>query len=412
MTAVPTPGFAHTEEAAFVGDQIPDPELPWWEAHDAYARAVAIDGNTAVVAAGWEAGGYSGAVYVYTRNPDGTWVREDKIVTPMPVFNFGRTVAIHGDTILVTALEAGDYQGTGYAYIFVRDNGSWSLQQSLFGESNDMDGFGYAGAIHGDTAVVTAWHDDDMGNNAGAAHVFARDNGVWTREAKLYASDGVSPDHFGRAVDVEGDTLAVNSMLDFNPAGLYAGNAYVFVRKDGNWVEQAKLEAADGQGADNLGNMLKINRNFIIAGALGDDADDGTLNSGSAYVFRRQQCTWTQDAKLEPDSGHEGMFFGSDVAIQGKTALVSAPYADVSGASSGTVYVYTRSSGVWSQHSQLQPADAAAGMSFGLSLGLADDKAVIGATAGLQGKVYMFDLSTDSQAWAPQTDVCYDGCHP
>jgi hypothetical protein len=405
--------MSHSEEAAFYGDQIPDPTLPWWEAHDAYARAVAIDGDTAVASAGWEGGGYAGAVYVYIRSSGGSWTQQAKIPNPTGVFNFGRTVAIHNNTILVTALEAGDYQGTGYAYIYVRDGNTWTLEQSLFGESNDMDGFGYAGSIHGDTAVVTAWHDDDNANNAGAAHVFVRNNGVWTREAKLYASDADRADHFGRAVDIEGDTLAVNSMLDFNPAGLYAGNAYIFVRQNGVWVEQAKLEADDGLGADNLGVSLDINRNFLAVGAVGDDAEDGTLNRGSAYIFKRKQCTWVQHAKLEPETGNESMWFGIDLAIQGNTAIIGAPYANTSGGnSSGAVYVFNRDGATWEQHSEIQPADASPGLSFGGAVGMSDDKAIIGASEGVRGKAYMFDLSTDNVAWEPQENICFDGCHP
>jgi hypothetical protein len=63
-------------------------------------------------------------------------------------------------------------------------------------------------------------------------------------------------------------------------------------------------------------------------------------------------------------------------------------------------------------HSKLQASDAAAGNMFGLSLDMSDDKAVIGASQGLQGKVYMVDLDTDNVGWDPQSKVCFDGCHP
>ncbi len=411
LAAAAGPVFSHTEEARFYGDQNPDSSQPWWLAHDWFASAVAIDGDTAVVGAAHEGGGNVGGVYVYVRDSFGNWIRQAKIPNPAAVFNFGKSVAISGDTILITALDAGDYQGTGYAYVYVRNGSTWSLQASLTGDSNDLDGFGYAGAIHENTVVVTSWHDDDQGKNAGAAHIFVRSNNVWTREAKLYASDADMADHFGRAVDLEGDTLAVNSMLDFNPAGVYAGNAYIFVRQNGIWVEQAKLEASDGQGADNLGVSLDINRNYLIAGALATDAPGGQ-DRGSAYIFKREACNWIEQAKLEPDESNDFMYFGQDVAIQGNTVIVGAPNDDDFGQSTGATYVYTRSSQTWTQHSKLLANDAATFNFFGGSVALSDDKAVIGASLELQGKVYMYDLDTDNTGWNAQSKVCFDGCHP
>ena len=402
---------AHTEEAIFIGDQIPDPELPWWEAHDWFASSVAIDGDTAVVGAAHEGGAFSGSVYVYVRDAFGNWYEQAKIPNPTGVFNFGKSVSIHNDTILITALDGGDYQGTGYAYIYARTGSDWNLQASLFGDSNDLDGFGYAGSIFGSTAVVTAWHDDDQGKNAGAAHVFKRSGTTWTRQAKLYASDADAADHFGRAVDIEGNTLAVNSMLDFNPAGVYAGNAYIFVRQNGVWVEQAKLEASDGEGADNLGVSLNINRNYLIAGALGDN-ESGALDRGSAYVFRREKCTWVEHAKLEPSESNDYMYFGMDVAIQGNTAIVGAQNDDDLGEYTGSVFVFNRDGNSWYEHSKILASDAEPNSLFGLSLDMSDDKAVVGASLLLQGKAYMYDLSTDNQGWGAQSKVCFDGCHP
>jgi hypothetical protein len=408
--------LAHTEEAQFFGDQIPDPELSWWLAHDWYASSVAISGDTAAVGAAHEGGATSGAIYIYVRDGTGAWTEEAKIPNPTGVYNFGVSVSIHNDTLLVTALDAGDYQGTGFAYIYVRTGTSWTLQASLFGDSNDLDGFGYAGSVHDDTAAVTAWHDDDHGGNAGAVHIYKRTGTTWSREAKLYASDVQINDHFGRAVDIEGDTLAVNSMLNLNPAGLYAGNAYVFVRQNGIWVEQSKLEASDGSGADNMGVSLDINGDFILAGALGDDSAVGDVQRGSAYVFRRNKCNWLEDAKLVPDESNDYMYFGRDLAIQGNVVIVGAENDDDLGDSTGAAYVFSRSTGSWVQDSKIVPTDAAGGVvsgtRFGTSIDLDNDKAVIGGSPGIQGKVYMYDLDNDNLAFPPKDKVCFDGCHP
>jgi len=411
LAATPSMVSGHTEEAQFYGDQIPDPELPWWQVHDWFAGSVAIDGDTAVVGAAHEGGGNSGVVYVYVRDSFGNWMEQAKIPNPDAVWNFGKSVSVSGDTILVTAVDAGDYQGTGNAYIYVRNGVDWSMQADLSGDSNDLDGFGYTGALHGNTAVVASWHDDDQGKNAGAAHIFVRNGTIWTREAKLYASDAAPADHFGRAVDLEGDTLAINSMLDLNPAGVYAGNAYVFVRQNGIWVQQAKLEASDAAAVDNFGVTLDINHKYLAVGAFTNSVPGGQYR-GSAYVFKRDKCNWIEQAKLEPNEVNDYMYFGRDLAIQSNTVIVGAPHDDDLGDSTGAVYVFTRSSQTWSQHSKILPSDAAASSTFGISTDLYADKALIGASLPTQGKVYMYDLDTDNVSSNPQTKVCFNGCHP
>jgi len=406
------PARGHTEEGQFFGDQIPDMSLPWWEIHDYYAWAVGVDGDTAVVSARHEGvGKTNGAVYVYVRDEFGAWAEQQKILNPGGMAEFGRDVDISGDTLVITALRLGDYQGEGYAWIYKRTGTVWVEEQELFGGSNDMDGFGYAAAIDGDSVAITAWHDDDMGGNAGAVHVFVRSGSTWSREAKLYPTDIVINDHFGRTVDLEGDTLVVNSMgLDAN--GAYGGNAYVFVREAGEWVEQIKLEASDQSGGDNMGVSLSLNRDTLIAGSF-DNAPGASL-AGAAYVFQRDGCDWTEQAKLVPPASERvgGMWFGQHLAVQGDVALVGAPYADEAGDQSGTAYVFERSGETWTMDSKVTPADAASNQRIGSAIDLHNDRAVIGARQDYQGKVYMFDLDTDNIAAAPQTAICFDGCHP
>jgi len=110
------------------------------------------------------------------------------------------------------------------------------------------------------------------------------------------------------------------------------------------------------------------------------------------------------------------MFFGEDLAIQGDVVIVGAVNDDSLGESTGAAYVFSRSTGSWVQDSKIVPADAAGGLvmgtRFGNSVDLDNDKAVIGASPGVQGKVYMYDLDNDNVAFPPKNKVCFDGCHP
>ena len=85
--------------------------------------------------------------------------------------------------------------------------------------------------------------DDDNGSSAGAAYIFIRDNNRWVEQAKLLPQDGASGDQFGYSLALAGDTAIVGAFLDDNERGTNAGSAYIFVREGNEWIEQAKLMA-------------------------------------------------------------------------------------------------------------------------------------------------------------------------
>jgi hypothetical protein len=83
--------------------------------------------------------------------------------------------------------------------------------------------------IDGDTALVSARHDEDPnGYRAGSAYVFRRSNGSWSQEAKLAANDGDRYDNFGKSVRLDGDTALISALFDEDPNGDASGSAYVF----------------------------------------------------------------------------------------------------------------------------------------------------------------------------------------
>ncbi|MBC8170963.1 MAG: hypothetical protein H7X77_04810, partial [Anaerolineae bacterium] len=119
---------------------------------------------------------------------------------------FGTIVAIDGDTAIIGApRDDGTGTESGAAYIFVRDGGGvWSQQQKIFpGDLGADDNFGISVSISGDTVIVGA---PFQGTNQGAAYVFTRSGVVWTQQQKLTTSDAGNNDGIGAAVKVVGDT--------------------------------------------------------------------------------------------------------------------------------------------------------------------------------------------------------------
>ncbi|EJK76402.1 hypothetical protein THAOC_01838, partial [Thalassiosira oceanica] len=59
-----------------------------------------------------------------------------------------------------------------------------------------FDEFGESVAIYGDAIVVSAPWDDDNGFYSGSTYVFAGSGEEWTHQAKLLAPDGAASDLF------------------------------------------------------------------------------------------------------------------------------------------------------------------------------------------------------------------------
>jgi hypothetical protein len=123
-----------------------------------------------------------GAAYVFARNKSGAdkWGEVKKLLASDMVAGdeFGQSVAISVDTIVVGAHLAdagGDERGA--AYVYERNTGggdNWGQVVKLTASDGaDNDNFGYSVAISGDTVVVGAYLEDGrMTGNRGAAYVF------------------------------------------------------------------------------------------------------------------------------------------------------------------------------------------------------------------------------------------------
>ena len=296
----------------------------------------------------------------------------------------------------------GNYSGS--AYVFVRSNGVWTEQGKLTaGDGASSDSFGISVSVSGDTALVGAHGDDDNGSASGSAYVFVRSNGVWAQQGKLTAGDGAPSDVFGRSVSVSNDTALVGAVGD-DDNGSASGSAYVFVRSNGVWTQQGKLTAGDGAPSDSFGWSVSLSGDTALVGAYGDD-DNGNY-SGSAYVFVRSNGVWTQQGKLTAsdggDGGGTGFFsfgglFGRSVSVSGDTALVGADGDDDNGSASGSAYVFVRSNGVWTEQDKLTAGDGASSDSFGWSVSLSGDTALVGAngdddSGSSSGSAYFYDL--------------------
>jgi len=237
-------------------------------------------------------------------------------------------------------------------------------QQAYLKASNTGvdDAFGWSSALSGDTLVVGAPFEDSdargvngnqAGNsalNSGAAYVYVRTNGVWTQQAYLKASNtdttsGFSADAFGLSVAIHGDTIAIGAPGECSGA----------------------------------------------TGVNGDQVNNNASSSGAVYVFVRTGVTWSQQAYLKPSNTAQFQNFGHAVSISGDTIVVGAPYEDsnatgvngnqnnIASLDSGAAYVFVRNGGIWTQQAYLKASNTGAFDHFGEDVSISGDTIAIGA---------------------------------
>ncbi|MFC1766677.1 beta strand repeat-containing protein, partial [Planctomycetota bacterium] len=359
-----------------------------------FGWSVSMDGDTLVV------GTASNSAYVFTRIAN-TWV-EQQILTGSDVGagdGFGGYVSVSGDTIVLGApMHDIPYDNCGAAYVFTWDGSTWTEQQKLTpSDAFPGDTFGSSVSIDDDTILV--------GAPSGSAYVFTRTGDIWTEEKILIPLDGNTGKHFGYSVSVDGDTAVVGAFTD-NHAGPSSGAVYVYIRSGSTWIEQKKLKAFDAAQGDYFGRSVSVEGDTVVVGADADD--DAGAESGSAYVFDRSDSNWTQH-KLTAFDGGGGDSFGYSVSVDSDTVLVGAPKDNDAGNNSGSAYVFTRSGGAWTYHEKLTSFDAAAYDLFGWSVFIDLDTVLVGVRsddhAGLSsGSAYIFQRSSGIVGGSVTTD--------
>jgi hypothetical protein len=294
------------------------------KAKDWFGVSVGLSGDTALVGA--PLAGHTGAAYVIVRRGS-RWIQQARLIAGngAPGDWFGRTVALSGNTALVSAWYKNN--DTGAAYVFVRHGSRWTQQAELTADDGmTEDYFGSAVALSGSTALVGAAGKND---NTGAAYVFVRNESAWSRQARLTLGEGKPGDTFGASISLSGRTALVGAGF----ANRHAGAAYVFVQDGSRWTPQGTLTADDGAPGDWFGHTVALNGNTALVGAWYENHD-----TGAAYVFVRYGSRWTQQAKLTAADAAAGNYLGGAVALSGSTALVGAGFKNNA---AGAVYVFS-----------------------------------------------------------------------
>ena len=189
-------------------------------AKDDFGESVAASGSTIVVGAFGHAS-EAGRAYLFTKNSNG-WHQAAELSGSgtVPGDGFGVSVAVAGKIVAVGAgLAAAD---AGRVYLFTKKATGWHQSAQLTGYTADKDDFGDSVAVSGDTVVVGTLA---QAPSAGRAYLFTGTVTGWHQTAELAsASDTVSGDEFGYSVAISGSTVVVGAKDQQSGAG----RAYLF----------------------------------------------------------------------------------------------------------------------------------------------------------------------------------------
>jgi hypothetical protein len=382
---------------------------------DSVGPAVARDGDTLVVGGG-------GVVHVF-RLIGAAWQLEARLQPPDDAsrpLGFGASVALSGDTLAVGSpqdISSGNPVPSsapwpGAVYVFTRSGTMWTEEAYLTASNAPawQNLFGSSLALRGDTLAIGAQQEPipaDGGPDAslpyaGAAYVFTRSGATWTQAAQLSASNATAYAEFGASVALGSDTLVIGA------SG--AGAAYVFTGSGATWAAAGSLTASNASNAGGFGASLALDGDALAVGAPyeasnatgvgGNQGDTSAPGAGAAYVFRRTQGTFVQEAYVKASNTRQDARFGSAVALSGSTLAVGAilesggdvgingDQASTTTPDDGAVYTFLRGTATWAQTAYVKPpVNLSRPPSFGLSLALTGASLLVGE----YGRAYVIE---------------------
>ncbi|MCP8897758.1 FG-GAP repeat protein [Gilvimarinus xylanilyticus] len=349
-----------------------------------------------------------------------------------------------------------DDEGEEYEYLITDDRFGYAV--SLSNDGNTLA----VSALREDSNArgINGEQDNNSASDAGAVYIFERSEGSWAQTAYVKASNtpteestsssssssssaasssssqdsNTAGDRFGQSLDLSGDgtTLVVGAIgEDSSATGIdgdqqdnslsLAGAAYVFIKTDSGWSQQAYVKPSQHSQQDRFGSAVALSASGdrLAVGAIGEDwaavGVDGetpeenstAFNSGAVYIFARSAGEWSQQAYLKPAYAHSlsnypGAGFGNAVSFSddGNTLAVGAsaegslatgvngdpsnfPSEEnpVDGSGTGAAYIFEFSGDEWQQKAYIKASNPNIYDRFGQALRLSADGSMLAVGA-------------------------------
>jgi len=189
-------------------------------------------------------------------------------------------------------------------------------------------------------------------------------------DCTLAPEDGAPGNLFGDSVALDGGVVVVGAYGD-DESGPEAGSAYVY-RQDGDtWTQEQKLLASDGTARDQYGIVVAASGNVVVVGS----------HTGYIYIYRHDGTAWVEEQKIEVFAGLSGDYFNNWLDIDRDVIVAGASFEDQSTLrpESGAAHVYRFDGTTWLEEQFLFAGDGLVDDFYGSAVAIDGDVIVIGA---------------------------------
>ena len=355
-----------------------------------FGASVSRDGNILAVGVPADDANRKGAVYIITDHDNdgnfsdgGTITRKvDNAVNGLTLNNydnFGRSVYLSGDKLVVGAAGHSSYRGAVYIITDTDKDNDWTdggadaVQVISSGAPSSItlttaDYFGSAVYLRDTLLVVGASGDDTGGTNRGTVYLLTDHDGdgvfnenattvqeVNSGHASITLGDN---DYFGNALTLYSNMLVVGVPND-DTGGTDRGAVLLFADHDGDndWTDAGttvkKIHTAlrDGGSTHTIANGEKIGASVALLGGklyIGSRASNASRGSVYLLIDADADVDWTDAGttltKLHefvgPYSLESGDQYSTSLSVDDDGIIVGAAYDDDGATDAGAVYLY------------------------------------------------------------------------
>ncbi len=327
--------------------------------------------------------------------------------SPLSAQQFGgAAVALSGQAAIG---EPGNRTMPGVVYIYDRADGGWTEAGRLAVSpvTDPPDGFGHALAAGADLLAVGAPLLDGGRGAVVLYSGFGRPLPPLVGEAgrretlRLQAEMPAEDANFGAALALDGNLLAVAAPGENDGAGA----VHLFMRDGDGWMSRSIVQPGD-DAAPGFGAQLALHESSLLVATT-----PGRGNPPELHAFRIDPATGAAAPLGRLDAGEfaDNAGFGSAMAVRGSMALVGAPRAG--GAGAVALYRLDDTDGGWESAGALRPFHADGFDQFGAAIGFEGDVLWVGApgTNGRGGAIHRFAADPSGSGWSGATRVTHDG---
>jgi hypothetical protein len=337
-------------------------------------------------------------------------IRVASAANPRVKGGFGAVVSLSGNYAVITAsLQEIPGSAIDTVFVFYKSNGVWTQQAKLTqSDAMQSDQFGYSVAISGDYILVGAPYRN---GNRGAVYAFSRSGTSWTQTAIITPTIEQANSYFGSAISIAGTYAMIGAPeWNWNMANPNTGTVYCYNRNALGW--QLTQQLIGIVGLTNFGSTIAMSGTLALVGAPYSDYN-GIEKSGVVYFYKRSGNTWTITDTIYNTSGNPEEYFGWALTISESKGWAFISKFGGTGKllsykiqGNQLLYVTTLVS-----PNTGTPYDNDA--FFGTALSMYDDYLVVGASGGrnqdcADGRVYIFKWDGarfDAAKWSYQKTI-------